>query len=126
MLTINSEHPSSAYHFERKFQVNIYPHDKSFEKQEEELIEFNGKQQMESNMFSSENTKNEVLTITYEHPSSEDKFYRKFRAIGIIPFALKNNLVTSITKRHNKRRIQMFSTYHLVFWSSLGEPPKYA
>ena len=40
VITINSEHPSSEYHFERKLQVNISPSDQTFEKQEEELIEF--------------------------------------------------------------------------------------
>ena len=37
------------------------------------------KQHMKSNMLSSENTENEVLTITYEPPSSEDNFERKFQ-----------------------------------------------
>ena len=80
MLTITSENPSSEDHFERKFQANIYPHDKSFEKQEEELIEFNGKQQMEPSTFSSEQLKNEVLTITSEHPSSKDDIEIRFQA----------------------------------------------
>ena len=40
VLTINSEHPSSKHHFGRKFQAKIYPPDQSFEKQEEELIDF--------------------------------------------------------------------------------------
>ena len=40
MHTINSEHPSFADHFGKKFQDNIYPSDQSYKKQEEELIEF--------------------------------------------------------------------------------------
>ena len=43
MLTITSEHPSSENHFERKFQAKIYPSDQSFEKKQEELIEFKEK-----------------------------------------------------------------------------------
>ena len=43
MLTITSEHPSSENHFERKFQAKIYPSDQSFEKTQEELIEFKEK-----------------------------------------------------------------------------------
>ena len=40
VVIITCEHPSSEYHFERKSQANIYLSDQSFEKQEEELIEF--------------------------------------------------------------------------------------
>ena len=40
VLTITSEHPYSENHFEKKIQYNISPSDQSFEKQEEELIEF--------------------------------------------------------------------------------------
>ena len=40
MITINYEHPSSEDHFEREFQDKIYPLDQSYEKQEEEFIEF--------------------------------------------------------------------------------------
>ena len=40
VLTIKSEHPSSADHFEKKFQAKISPSDPSFEKQEEGFIEF--------------------------------------------------------------------------------------
>ena len=40
MLTINSEHTSSEDQFEKKYQTKIPPSDQSFEKQEEELIEF--------------------------------------------------------------------------------------
>ena len=35
---------------------------------------------MEPKKFSSEHIKNEVLTLTYEQPSSEDSFERKFQA----------------------------------------------
>ena len=38
VLNINCEHPSSEDHFERKFQANIYPSNKSFEQMEEELV----------------------------------------------------------------------------------------
>ena len=31
-------------------------------------------------MFSSEPIQNELLTLTFEHPSSEDHFERKFQA----------------------------------------------
>ena len=40
LLTLTSENPSYEDHSERKFQNNISPSDQSFEKQEEELIEF--------------------------------------------------------------------------------------
>ena len=49
------------------------------------MIYFKGKQYMEPSMFSSERIKNEVLTITSEHPSSEDNFESKSRA-NISPF----------------------------------------
>ena len=47
MLTITSENPSDEDHFGRKFQANISLSDQGFEKEEEELIEFKGKQKME-------------------------------------------------------------------------------
>ena len=71
VFNITSEHPYSEDHFERKFQAKIHPSDQSDEKQEEKLIEFKGKNKYKQNMFSSENTKNEVLTFTSEHESSE-------------------------------------------------------
>ena len=40
MLTLTSEHPFSADHFERKFQAMISPSEKSIEKPEEELNPF--------------------------------------------------------------------------------------
>ena len=38
MLTLASEHPYSADHFEGKFQAKISPSEKSLEKPEKELI----------------------------------------------------------------------------------------
>ena len=43
VLNITSEHPSSEDHFERKSQAKISPSDQIFEKQEEQLIYFRGK-----------------------------------------------------------------------------------
>ena len=40
VLTINFEHPISSDHCESKLQARMSPSDKSYEKQEEELIEF--------------------------------------------------------------------------------------
>ena len=40
VLTLSSEHPYFEDHFESKFQYKISASDQSFEKQEEELIEF--------------------------------------------------------------------------------------
>ena len=80
VLTLTSEYPSSEDNFESRFQANISPYNQSSEQLEEELIEFNGKQQMEPSTFSSEQLKNEVLTITSEHPSSKDNFERKFQS----------------------------------------------
>ena len=40
VLTINSEHPSSEDHFERRLQANISPFGQSFENQEEKFIDF--------------------------------------------------------------------------------------
>ena len=40
VLTLTFEHPSSVNQFERKFQAKISPYGRSFENQEEELIEF--------------------------------------------------------------------------------------
>ena len=85
MLTINSEHPSSEDHFESKFQYKISPSDQSFEKQEQELIEFKEEQYDELRKFSSGPIKNEVLTIIPEHPSSEYSFEIKFQ-YNIFPY----------------------------------------
>ena len=41
-------------------------------------------------------------------------------------FQTKATIVTDITEIHNKKTIKTFSTYHLVFRLSLGEPPKCA
>ena len=49
VLTITYEHPSSEYNFERKFQDKISPYNHIFGQPEEELIEFNGEQQMYPN-----------------------------------------------------------------------------
>ena len=35
VITLNSEPPSSEYHFETKFQADVSPFDQKFEKQEE-------------------------------------------------------------------------------------------
>ena len=80
VVTINSEHVSSEGHFERKFQAKIFPSDKSFEKKEEELIEFKGKQHDEFRKLLSGTIQNELLTLTSEHPTSIDHFERKFQA----------------------------------------------
>ena len=71
MLTLTSETPSSEDHFENKFQSKISSSDKSFEKQEEELIEFTEEEKMEQKKLSPEHIENEVLTLTYETSSSE-------------------------------------------------------
>ena len=43
VLTIISEHPYPEDQFERTFQAKIYPSDQSSEKQEECIIELNGR-----------------------------------------------------------------------------------
>ena len=70
MLIITSKHIYSEDSFERKLQAKLFPYNQSFEKQEEELIYFKGKQEMEPNMFSSEHITNEVINPTSEHQSS--------------------------------------------------------
>ena len=80
VITINSEHPSSEYHFERKFQANISPSDQTFEKKEEELIEFKEEYHDELRNFSSGPIQNEAITLTSEHSSSSYHFQRKFQA----------------------------------------------
>ena len=79
VLTVNSEHPSSADHFERKFQAKIYPSDQSFEKQEEDLIYFKEEHHDELRKSSSVLIQNEVPTLTSKHPSSADHFESKFQ-----------------------------------------------
>ena len=80
MLTINSEHLSSEYHFESKYQDKNSPYDKSVEKKEEELIDFKEEHHDTLRKSSSGPIQNEVLTITSEHPSSEDKIEGIFQA----------------------------------------------
>ena len=58
VLTLTSEHPSYEGNFQSKFQANFSPYNQCFEQPEEELIEFDGKQQMESKKLSSEHIKN--------------------------------------------------------------------
>ena len=77
MLTIKSEHPSSADYFERKFQANISTSDQSYEKKEEELIYFKEEHHDELRKFSSGPIQNEWLTLTSEHLSSTYHFERK-------------------------------------------------
>ena len=64
VLTITSEHPYSEDKFERKFQDMISPYNQSFEQPEEELIEFNGKQHMDTNKLSSEHIENNMVALT--------------------------------------------------------------
>ena len=80
VITLISENPSSENPFETKLQAKFATSDKSFEKQEELLIEFKGKQHMESSMFSSEKNENEVLALTSEPPSSEGHLDTEFKA----------------------------------------------
>ena len=63
--------------FKSKFKHKIYPSDQSFEKQEEELIEFREEHHYDLIKFSYGLIQNEVLTINSEHPSSADHFERK-------------------------------------------------
>ena len=79
MLTITSEHPSSSDHFERKSQDKISPSDQSFEKYEEELIEFKEEHYDKLKNLSLGPIQNEVITINSENPSSEDHFESKFQ-----------------------------------------------
>ena len=64
MHNITSEHTYYEDNSESKFQAKIYPYDKSFEKQEDELKEFREKHHDELTKFSSEKIQNEVLNIT--------------------------------------------------------------
>ena len=72
MLIINSEHAYSEDNFETNLQARIYPYNQSFEKQEEELIEFNEEHHDELIKSSSVPIQHELLTLNSEHPSSED------------------------------------------------------
>ena len=80
MLTLNSENTSSEDPFDTIFHAKIYPYDQGFEKQEDGLIEFNGRQHMESKIFSPEHIKNEVLNLTSKTTSSEDHFETRFQS----------------------------------------------
>ena len=77
VLTITSEHTSSEYHFDRKFQSKIYSSDQTFENYKEEFIKFKGKYHDELIKSSSGTIKNGLLTSTSEHSYSEDHFKRK-------------------------------------------------
>ena len=80
MLTLTSEPPYSEDKFCTKSQSKFATSDQSFENQEEELIDFKGKQQMEPNKLLSENIGNEVLNISSETPYYEDNFDTKLQA----------------------------------------------
>ena len=80
MITLTYEHPYSEDTFERKFQANHSPSNQKIEQPEEEFIDFKGKQQMETNKFSSEHIENEVLTLTSKTSSSEDCFETKLQS----------------------------------------------
>ena len=86
VLTINSEHPSAADQFEIKLQYKIYPSDQSFEKREEEFIDFKEEHHNTFRKYSSGPIQNEVITLTSEHLSSEDHFEKnsKTRFLHII------------------------------------------
>ena len=79
VLTLTSEHPSSADKFERKFQSKISPSGQKFEKSEEELIYFKEEHHVELRNVLLGPIQYEVLTINSGHPSSEDNFERKFQ-----------------------------------------------
>ena len=72
MLTVRSEPKYSEDHFERKFQAKISPYDQILFKPEEELIDIKEEHQDELRKFSSVPIQSEVITLTSEHPSSED------------------------------------------------------
>ena len=52
VLTLTSKHTSSEDKFERKLQAKIYPYGQSFERKEEELIDFKEKYHDELRKFS--------------------------------------------------------------------------
>ena len=85
MLTLTAEHPSSEDHFESKLQAEFSPSEIALKK-EEELIEsmiktqeFKEEHYDGLRKFSSGPIQNEVLTITSEHPSYENRFEWKFK-----------------------------------------------
>ena len=80
LITITFELPCNEDHFENKFQYNIYPSDTSFEKQEQQLIEFKEKQQIEPCILSSEHIENKVITLTSGASYSKDIFDSKLQA----------------------------------------------
>ena len=63
-----------------KWSAKIFPFNQNLEQTEEELIEFKGKHQMTPNKVSSEQIKNEGLSLISEHPTSEDCFESKFQS----------------------------------------------
>ena len=77
VITIISEHPYSADHFESNLQTRVI-HLIKILKNEESLIESNEEHHYKSRNFSSGPIQNKVLTITSEYPSSEDHFESKF------------------------------------------------
>ena len=80
MLTINYEHPSSADNFDSKSQTKISPSDQSFEKQEEEWIEFKEWHHDELRRFSSVIIQNGVINVTSDYPYSAYHFESKPQA----------------------------------------------
>ena len=76
----------------RKFQAKISPFDQNFEKQEEEMVDLKLNHHYELRKFSSGPIQNEMITINYEHPYSEDKFERIFQdKISPSDQSLRNN-----------------------------------
>ena len=72
VLTINYEHPSTEYNFERKSQDKISPSNQSFEKPEEELIYFKVEQPMDPKKFLSEQIVNIMVNLTSKTLYSQD------------------------------------------------------
>ena len=70
----------SSEHFKKKLKHRIYPSDKKFEIQEEELTEFKEEHHDEFRKISSGIIQYEVLTTNSKHPSSADHFERKSQA----------------------------------------------
>ena len=73
----NKQHKIIIDSSANELKVSRETADQLFKRQEESLKNMREDLHEKSNMFSSEHIQNEVLTLTFEHPSSADKFERK-------------------------------------------------
>ena len=122
VLTITSEHPPSADHFESKLQAKISSYEKNIEKPEEELISLT-KSDPDTLNFEMK-AMNEHIEATLEklHDKSDKKAEKQLQTMSLqitdLPFKISENIqseVLNINSKHPSSEYKFERNYKKIF-----------